>query len=72
MATTTYGNNALIASLRGRLPNRFATLRADWAKWRLYRKTLAELSALSTRDLDDLGIARASIRSIALEAAYGK
>ncbi|MEM8851896.1 MAG: DUF1127 domain-containing protein [Pseudomonadota bacterium] len=72
MATTTYGNSTIIASLQGRLPSRFATLRADWAKWRLYRKTVNELSALSTRDLDDLGISRASIRTIALEAAYGK
>ncbi|MEM8823849.1 MAG: DUF1127 domain-containing protein [Pseudomonadota bacterium] len=72
MTTTTYDTTATFASLQGRLGSRLATLRADWAKWRQYRKTVNELSALSTRDLDDLGIARGMIRSIALEAAYGK
>jgi uncharacterized protein YjiS (DUF1127 family) len=29
--------------------------------WRMYRKTVAELSALSDRELDDIGITRGSI-----------
>ncbi len=41
------------------------------AKYRLYRKTVNELSALSTRELDDLGLNRSMIKRIALEAAYG-
>ena len=40
--------------------------------WRLYRNTYNELSGLSARELDDLGINRSSIRSIALESAYGR
>ena len=36
-----------------------------------YQQTLYELSALSDRDLADLGLSRASIRTVAREAAYG-
>ena len=36
--------------------------------WRAYRNTVAELSTLSQRELDDMGIARASIREIARKA----
>jgi uncharacterized protein YjiS (DUF1127 family) len=38
---------------------------------RVYRQTVSELQALSNRDLNDLGISRSEIQSIALEAAYG-
>lgn len=40
-------------------------------RYSVYRQTLSELNALSDRDLTDLGIARSSIGSIAIEAAYG-
>jgi uncharacterized protein YjiS (DUF1127 family) len=39
---------------------------------RTYARTLAELNALSDRELHDLGISRMAIRDIAHEAAYGK
>ena len=55
---------------------RLSALRADfdkrWAQYKVYRTTLAELEALTERDLADLGIARVMIKDIALEAAYGK
>jgi len=41
------------------------------ARYRTYRRTLAELQSLSDRDLTDLGVSRLSIRSIAYKAAYG-
>ena len=47
-------------------------LRADYAKWRVYRNTIAELAALSNRDLADLGLSRSMISSVAHEAAYGQ
>lgn len=73
MAFTTYGNSAATSiSLRDRVAARIDATREAWAKRRLYRQTYNELSALSNRDLNDLGIARAQIRGIALEAAYGK
>ncbi|MEM7709308.1 MAG: DUF1127 domain-containing protein [Pseudomonadota bacterium] len=72
MTTTTYGNRNAISTPQGRIPALLQNLRSDWAKWRLYRRTLDELSALSDRDLDDLGLGRGMIREIAREAAYGK
>jgi uncharacterized protein YjiS (DUF1127 family) len=39
---------------------------------RVYDRTVAELNALSDRDLTDLGISRLGIVDIAREAAYGK
>ena len=39
---------------------------------RVYRTTLNELGQMTTRDLNDLGIDRSAIHSIAYQAAYGK
>ena len=36
-----------------------------YKNWRNYRRTVNELSALSTRELDDLGIARCDIPAVA-------
>lgn len=44
----------------------------DFAKGRMYRKTLNELSALNGAELADIGLTRSEIRRVALEAAYGK
>ncbi|WP_179380840.1 DUF1127 domain-containing protein [Jannaschia marina] len=72
MAYTTYGNSAAASiSLRDRIAARIETARADYAKWRVYRRTINELSALSNRDLADLGLSRSMIHGVALEAAYG-
>lgn len=38
--------------------------------WRNYRQTVNELSALSARELNDLGISRADIRSVAKRAGH--
>lgn len=38
----------------------------------IYKRTIAELSALSQRELDDLAISRTMIHRLAHEAAYGK
>ena len=48
-----------------------ADLARSFADWRLYRKTLSELEAMTDRDLADIGVSRLSIRDIAREAAYG-
>ncbi len=37
--------------------------------WRKYRQTVAELGRMSTRELNDLGIERNSIRRVARTAA---
>ena len=43
-----------------------------FAKYRTYRQTVNELSALSDRALADLGLSRSMIQSVARETAYGK
>ena len=47
-------------------------MRQALAKRRVYRATHFELSALSNRDLNDLGIPRSNIKRLAMEAAYGR
>lgn len=42
------------------------------ARRAVYRQTVKELSSLSARELDDLGIHRSMISQIAAEAAWGK
>jgi uncharacterized protein YjiS (DUF1127 family) len=55
--------------------NRFIALIAGWketfATRQTYRQTVKELSALSDRELADLGIGRSSIRFLARMAVYG-
>lgn len=40
----------------------------SYKNWRSFRNTIAELERLSNRDLSDLGISRADIRSVARSA----
>lgn len=47
-------------------------LRDNRRRYRMYRQTVRELTALTERELADLGIHRSSISAIAMEAAYGK
>lgn len=42
-----------------------------YTQYAAYRKTMAELSALSDRELRDLGLHRSMIRFLAHEEAYG-
>lgn len=58
-------------SLIERIQNFRAVAADKAAKRKVYRTTVHELSALSNRDLADLGIHRSAIKSLALEAAYG-
>lgn len=51
--------------------SRIEALRRSITEYRQYRNTLAELSALTDRDLNDLGISRYDIASIARESVYG-
>ena len=50
----------------------FARLQEARARRAVYRQTVSELSSLSARELDDLGIHRSMITRIATEAAWGK
>lgn len=48
--------------------NKTMNIVRDFQNWRRYRNTVNELNGLSTRVLDDLGIQRANIRSVARKA----
>lgn len=52
-----------------RLAEMRANLAERIARYRIYRQTLTELSSLSDRDLDDLGIRRADVYSIAMDSS---
>ncbi len=57
-------------SLAQRLIQLPAALSAQLANYRTYRATLAQLSALSDRDLDDVGLTRGTIRDVAADLTY--
>ncbi len=44
-------------------------LAARISAWRRYRSSVRELSCLSDRDLNDLGISRADIETVARQSA---
>lgn len=72
MTYTTYGTTNANPTLRDRVSARVTGLRTGYAAWRVYRRTIEELSALDNRDLADLGLSRSMIRGVAYDAAYGK
>jgi len=45
-------------------------LRLRFTRYRLYRQTVNELSALSNRELADLGLNYSMIKRVAYQAAY--
>lgn len=46
----------------------FSSLTESYRNWRQYRKTVDELSRLSVRELDDLGLSGSDIRHVARSA----
>jgi len=42
-----------------------STLKSNFRRWARIRNTIRELSSLSDRDLNDLGISRSDIRFVA-------
>lgn len=53
-----------------RLGTAMRLLGARYARYRVYRDTLAELQSLSERELADLGLSRSMLRRVAYHAAY--
>lgn len=47
----------------------FQNLAASYKQYRLYRETYDELSALSNRELADLGLNRSNLNQVARESA---
>lgn len=50
----------------------FKSINESRRRYATYRQTVRELDGLSDRELMDLGLHRAMIDGIAMEAAYGK
>lgn len=62
---------AAASGLRARLLTAIQRIQETRARRAVYRQTVRELNALTTRDLDDLGISRSMITRLAHEAAWG-
>jgi len=67
MNTTTANTTSVFARIAGA----FEALATRYKQHRMYRETFDGLSALSNRDLADLGLSRSDIKRIAMEAARG-
>lgn len=63
---------ALPLGKTGRADGWLNALRGVFARRALYNRTVRELSALSSRELADLGLSRSMITRVANEAAYGE
>lgn len=50
-----------------KVSNPFKGLKKRWNQHKVYRQTISELSALTDRELNDMGIHRGMISSIAME-----
>lgn len=59
-----------IARAAGSVVGFFAGLADSWRRHRIYVETYEELSSLSKRELEELGITRSMITRIALEEAF--
>lgn len=71
MTAITQNRTATDAGLRTRLTTAIQRMQDNRARRAIYRQTVRELNALTTRDLDDLGINRSMINALAREAAWG-
>lgn len=63
--------NTIEIDFANRIATAFRGIVGNVARTVLAWRTARELSALSTRELDDLGISRVEIRAIAHKAAFG-
>jgi len=62
---------SMIDTTRGLKANGFfGRLIENMTRYRVYRTTVSELSSLTERELNDLGISRAEVRGIAYKAAF--
>jgi uncharacterized protein YjiS (DUF1127 family) len=69
---TPAGAGVLVAGTERSLGAGIDGLRTAWADYRTFRASVADLNALTDRQLEDVGIARSAIRAHARKAIYGK
>ena len=72
MAQTQIFRPTTQSALTSRFDALVTAFRARRAKARVFHRTLAEMAALSDRDLADLGLHRSEIRRVAYNAAYDR
>ncbi|WGW02319.1 DUF1127 domain-containing protein [Tropicibacter oceani] len=70
MAYATDLNTRAQNSFGARFSSLIVDLKARMARRSVYKTTLRELSSLSDRELNDLGLSRSMIRRVAYQAAY--
>jgi uncharacterized protein YjiS (DUF1127 family) len=70
MAYETNSLGAVSNGIMDRVNALIADYRANAARRKVYRDTLRELSALSHRELCDLGLNHSEIKRVAYQAAY--
>lgn len=70
MAYETNTHGAVGTGILDRVSALVADYRAKAARRKIYRDTLRELSALSHRELCDLGLNQSEIKRVAYQAAY--
>ncbi len=63
--------HATAPSFLGRVSEIKKGLAQGFQNWRAYRRTLNELAALSTNELQDLGLDAQDLKTIAMNATYG-
>jgi len=64
-----FARPGLLARLGDKIATELQTLRQGLHRRAVFRSTYCELSALSDRDLADIGVARGEIARLALDAA---
>lgn len=72
MAFTNTTTRLDVSPLRDMIARAVQNLQLMAQRRRVYLQTLSELTALSDRDLIDLGLHRSMISAVAKDAAYGK
>ena len=65
----TSSTTAQTGAVPGRVLTLIEELKAKFDRYRLYRQTLNELSALGNRELADLGLNRSMLKRVAYQAA---
>ncbi len=65
-------NRSIGATFGDRFATMVKSVQEALQRRRVFKQTVRELSGLSSRELNDLGIHRSMITRIASEAAYGK
>ena len=68
---TTHTAASTITPMTGGLLSTISGTIEAVVKYRQYRKTITELSSLSTKELNDIGLSLSAIKSVARETIYG-